>query len=124
MPNGTEDNDPSVTFPVWILGAPWSSVREPAELIADLGQLTAPDGSEAVMIFTDESAAKKFLSTYGDGPEENRVPKLIEPKELVMLLDFLAEEARFTNVYIGRADGFSMPTITEVRFNVALHIDQ
>jgi hypothetical protein len=52
------------------------------------------------------------------------VPKIVEPKELDLLFQFLAEEQGFTHVLIGRAENrFSMPTIIQARFTIAMHLE-
>ena len=123
MPDRKEDKDPSVNFPVWILGSP-SPVGTQVYLVKGLVLLTLPDGGNCLPIFTDEGVAKAFLEKHGGESREYSIPKIVDRKQLDLLLQFLAERQGITQVLIGRPENrFSMPTIIEVRFNIAMQLE-
>jgi hypothetical protein len=124
MTDRQEDRDAQFSFPVWILGLPWSPEHTQAEIISGLVTLEASDEDKCVPIFTDEGVAKRFLEQYGGEAYKDCVPKFVEPKELDLLFKFLAEKQVITHVLIGRPENrVSMATLIEVRFNIAMHLE-
>jgi hypothetical protein len=86
--------------------------------------LASPDGGKCLPIFTDEGVAKAFLEKNGGESRECCVPKVVNRKQLDLLLQFLAERQGITHVLIGRPENrFSTPTIIEVRFNIAMQLE-
>jgi hypothetical protein len=124
MSERIEDTDPQFNFPVWILGSPWPRKRTLASVIEGVVTFEAQDGEKCTVIFTDEGVAKGFLGTYGGEALKDRVPKKVEPKELDLLFKFFAEKKVVSHVLIGRpGNRVSKASLTEVRFNIAMHLE-
>jgi hypothetical protein len=122
MPKYEIDDDPQVSFPIWLLGSPPSIPPSPLDLMNDLVHVTAEDGEEAVLIFTEESAARKFLETHGGDEWKDSVPRVVsDPKDLDLLLHFLFDKMGVKRVFIGKpGDKLSISSIVKFRFNVAM----
>jgi hypothetical protein len=93
MADYSADENPEISFPVWLLGYPTSSPGNPVDLADGLLVLTSKDGEECIPIFTEESVAERFLETHEGELTESRVPKVVtEAEHLDLLLKFYAEK--------------------------------